>query len=98
MGDTQRVKRQACDSQSCQMLRQRAFLRPSGNILRTTRTAVRSDATETGSAFFNGDGNARESRRDDDIAKPNVQAPNTIDTRLPDTTARGCSKGGRRLQ
>ena len=41
---------------------------------------------------------ARESRRDDDTAKPNVQAPNTVDTRLPNTTARGCSKGGRRFQ
>jgi len=82
MGGTQRVKRQARDSQSCWMLRRRAF---------------RSSALQLGQ-FPNDERNARESRRGDDTAKPNVQAPNTIDTRLANTTAHGCSKGGRRFQ
>jgi hypothetical protein len=48
--------------------------------------------------FSNDERSAREPRSDDDIAKPSVPAPNTIDSHDSNTTARGCSKGGRRFQ
>jgi hypothetical protein len=48
--------------------------------------------------FSNDERNAREPRSDDDTAKPNVRAPNTIDSHDSNTMARGSSKGGRRFQ
>jgi hypothetical protein len=45
----------------------------------------------------NEDRSAREPTSDDDVAKPSVPAPNTIELLDANTTVRGCSKGGRRL-
>ena len=46
----------------------------------------------------NEDRSARESTCGDDVAKPSVPAPNAIELLDANTTVRGCSRAGRRLQ